>query len=174
MKYLKNLLRCSFGVSVLMSTWAQPLYADIVAAQLTHLDVGYSNNMPTKAKSYDGKERDIERFYKDEQLNISISGYVILDSGTRITLGFDNGFSTSKLNKSNTYRVGVDQIIDLTDNSYLTVSGATERGGNVRPTPCTDQYNREYYCGNLTAWSDFRGPKDEQNYNIGLRYTRRF
>ena len=134
----------------------------IIAAQLVSGEVGYSNGMPTTATSYDGEVRSIERFYEDEQLNISIDGYIILDSYTRVSIGFDNGIDTSKLDRSNQYRIGIDQIMDINDNSYLTFSGSTEIGGNYRETPCLDRYGREYYCGNLTAWSDYEGIKDEQ------------
>jgi hypothetical protein len=28
-------------------------------------------------------------------------------------------------------------------------------GGDTNHKPCLDEYDREYYCGDLTAWSDF-------------------
>ena len=53
------------------------LGACLIAAQLTHGDIGYSNDMPTTATSYDGVERDISEFYEDEQTNFYLGGYIL-------------------------------------------------------------------------------------------------
>ena len=30
----------------------------------------------------------------------------------------------------------------------------------MKHKPCTDSYNRQYFCGNLTAWSDYKDKSD--------------
>ena len=130
--------------------------------------------MPTTATSYDGVERDISKFYEDKQTNLYVDGYIILDTKTKVNIGFDNGIKTNKFKQSNTYKIGVTQAIDITPNSYITIGGSTAFGGNISETPCKDDYDREYYCGNLTAWTDYERQENEQNYNSNITYTWRF
>ena len=46
-------------------------------------------------------------------------------------------------------------------------------GGSLRHKPCLDQYDREYFCGSLTAWSDF--PNKRSPYReSGIKFLYRF
>ncbi len=145
----------------------------ILAAQVTN-GGNYKNNLPTTASSYDGVARDISKFYKDKQINIQGSGYIQLDTDTIVTLGGDNGIKTDKYKKSPTYNVGFRQFVPVSDNSYITFGASTQLGGKESHSPCRDGINREYYCGNLTAWSDFEANENENPYNMFINYTLKF
>ena len=146
----------------------------ILAAQLTAGDVGYSNGMPDVAYSYDNQPRDISRFYQDEQTNFYAEGYVILDTRTRIRIGYDHGIDTQKYDVSKAYTIGVDQAIRIDDNSDWLISGTTTFGGEQRHIPCVDSEGVNYYCGNLTLWSTFKEPEYEQPYEVRITFVHRF
>lgn len=145
----------------------------VVNAQLTNGGV-YSTELPTTATSYDGVERDISRFYTPDNLQFHVSGNIDLASNTRIKLSYDNGLETDKLERDPTLNVGIQQFIEITENSVLALSAGVELGGDVEHTSCKDSYGREYYCGNLTAWSDFKQPKNETDWNVGASYHAKF
>ena len=152
---------CIFGICVL-------------AARLTSLDVAVENNLPTKAMSYDGVERDISEFYKNDDLLVTAGGSLYLDSDTKVDLAFNNGLDTQKLDVSNTYHVGVTQYEKINDDWSITFGASATIGGEESHTPCNDSIDREYYCGNLTAWSDFEEPKHENDYSGFINLTYKF
>ena len=142
---------------------------EVVGARVT--DGGtYNSNLPSVAYSYDGVARDISRFYQDEQTNFYIKGHVTFDTGTRVFLGYNSGIDTAKFDVSKSYNIGIAQIIQ----SNWIVSANATIGGKQRHTICIDKYNRNYYCGDLTAWSDFKEPKHEIPYSASIKYVHRF
>ena len=135
-----------------------------VLAALTSVDV-YEREMPTEAYSYDGKARDISKFYESESDEFSV-GLVAFIDDTRINVNYDNGFTSNKLRIDDTTTVHVTQAIELDDQWSLALTAGASFGGKTRHTACTDGFGREYYCGDLTAWSDFSEPEHEQ-YMMG-------
>lgn len=150
------------------------LGACIIAGRVVSMDMAYTTDMPQYAHSYDGEARMVGHFYDDEQTNFKVKGYVILDTNTKVTLGYDHGVDTAKYDKAKSYTVGVDQLFKLKDNHYLTVGAHTTFGGEVRHTACTDSYGREYYCATLTAFSDLKQKKHKQPYSVGITYKYKF
>lgn len=143
----------------------------LLAAQLTGGDIAYNNTLPKYATSYDGVKRDISELYKDEQINFNLQGYLLFENDTLVSLGYDHGIDTKKYDISKEYTINIRKNIDLNDDWSVIIGGSTKLGGKVRHTPCYDQIDREYYCGNLTAWSDFEQPKHERKYSANITFT---
>ena len=135
---------------------------------------GFMNvDLPKTAGSYDGKVRSIERFYTPESRPYNIGGAIILDS-TLIKVNYNSGIDTEKLDINSSANIQVTQRVKLTDNVSIDATIGTTIGGEVRHTACTDSIGREYFCGSLTAWSDFDAGKHEQPYNGSLKINYRF
>ena len=135
--------------------------------------MGYGNGMPTTATSYDGTERDISRFYEDKQFNYTID-IAAKRADTTYILGYDNGISTAKYSRSGSLRAGINHTFRLSKRSTIDLFGWRQWVGSVNEVPCTDSYNRQYYCGNLTAWSDYQGGSIEDSYKARATYKYRF
>ena len=134
----------------------------------------YRDDLPTVAPSYIGAEYDVSKFYKSRRPQFYGSGHLLFDSQTKIQIGFDNGLNTEKMKRSRRYDVMVTQLFDMTDNSYFSLSVSKSFGGNTKHTPCRDSYSREYYCGSLTAWSDFNQPTTDNPVRGNITYNWRF
>ena len=143
--------------------------ACIMSAQLTALDVGYSNTLDKTAYSYDGEARDISRFYNDKQTNFEIGGYVNIDSDKEVEVYYNNGIQTQKYTKKPTISIAYSQSYDK-----ITLTGSVTKHGESIHTPCYDNFDRQYYCGNLTAWSNNGDINEESNYNFTLNINYRF
>ena len=127
----------------------------------------YSSNLPTTATSYDGVQRDISRFYQDEQTNFHIAGVFATNEGF-LTWGYDNGLDTAKLDVNPTYQLGITKYL----NENISIGFEMEYGGATHNTPCYDQFNREYYCMSLT---EYKGDYDEKATRSGsVKLTYRF
>lgn len=137
----------------------------VLAAQLTGGGVT-DYPMPEVATSYDGKERNVARFYKAERPTFNIEGGILFDTDTLVHIAYDNGYDSQKYDQSRTATVHVTQGFTITDDLSLKVTVGHKFGGDIRESSCTDSYNRQYYCGNLTAWSDYT-PKTKQDYSMG-------
>ena len=149
----------------------------IVAAQLTSLDISSPSSIPMydKARTYDGTVHDVSKFYTKKNNDVSGSGYLILNTNTKVDLGYKAGFESDKYSTSDTYRVGITQLQDIDENSFLTFGASTTIGGKSSHRPCKDSYDREYFCGNLTSWSDHKKEtSNESNHNFNINYTFRF
>jgi len=147
----------------------------ILAARLTSLDVTTNNNLPTVAHSYDGKARSIEQFYKSESPTYSASGDLYLNTNTKVSLGYHSGLDTKKLDVGSTKSIQVSQFKKFTDRLSVIFSAGIRDNGKIDHKPCIDTLNRKYYCGNLTAWSDFKPEeKSDVDYNVGIKLTYKF
>ena len=145
----------------------------IVTAHLTHLDVSNKDALISSAKSYDGIERDVSRFYKPEEKIVSIGGN-IYTRDTKFSIGYNNGIDTMKYDKEDSLSIQVTKVIPISERLRMNISGGTIIGGNESHKSCKDSYNREYYCGNLTAWKDFKYEENNDIYNIGISIKYKF
>ena len=135
---------------------------------------GFMNvDLPKTAGSYDGKERSIEKFYTHESKPFNVGGLLAFDN-TLINIQYNSGIDTDKLDVNQSATINVKQRFNITDNVSIDAVVGTTIGGEVRHTPCTDSIGREYYCGNLTAWSDFEAEDHKQPYNGSLTLNYRF
>ena len=135
---------------------------------------GFMNvDLPKTAGSYDGKVRSIEKFYTPESQPYNIGGLIAFDN-TLINIQYNSGIDTEKLDVNSSANIQVTQRFNLTDNVSIDATIGTTIGGEVRHTSCKDSLGREYFCGNLTAWSDFEEGKTETPYNGKLKVNYRF
>ena len=143
-----------------------------IGVVITSLHVGFAD-LPDEAFSYDGHKQSVERFYDQEVPNILLGGYYS-EGRTTFPFGLDTGTHTSKLD---TYgaSIGAFHTLPIADSNSDITFGAKLSLDYTENRPCIDSYDRKYYCGNLTAWSDLERKTDVQiNPSVSINYTLRF
>ena len=145
---------------------------ELAGIAITSLNLGFAD-LPTTAHSYDGKPRDVSKFYKQTIPNIHLSGYTIIDDNDWIKGSITTGTYTEKMDEYPTINAEWFHNFKLENGWNIATSiGATLNFGTNHRS-CKDDFSREYYCGNLTAWSDFKGNKDATiEPKIGITFTR--
>ena len=139
---------------------------------ITSLNMGFAN-LPDTAYSYDGTERDISRFYYQEIPNVQVGGLAVIDDDTWLDWNIDSGTHTRKLTTGG-ISLGINHNEPITDNTWITMGISTDFN-HISHRPCTDSYDRQYLCTNLTAWSDVNERTiNEFNNEISLRITTRW
>jgi hypothetical protein len=100
---------------------------------------------------------DTSHFYRPDIPQIILSGYAKLDGTNALLFGLDTGFRAQKINISPALMLGLSHRTYLSErrDAQFVVEFAGWLGQSVSHTPCYDSYDRAYYCGNLSAWSDF-------------------
>lgn len=100
---------------------------------------------------------DTGHFYKPAMPQTVLSGFAKLDGSNALLFGFDTGFQAQKINVSPAIMLGLSHRTYLSErrDAQFIFEVAGWLGQSVSHTPCYDSYNRAYYCGNLSAWSDF-------------------
>ena len=160
MKYLIILLSI-FSLSAHAGDW-----------ELTH---GGSYNIDMGAEiaySYDGVARDVSKFYKPTNKQFNVGGYYAFNKyNTLITFDYDNGYNSKKYTIDRSARIGVAHNEQITKDFSIQFTGNYKFGGNDKHIPCLDSHDRQYYCGDLTAWTDAeRNSENEKDYNVGLTF----
>ena len=135
-----------------------------VAAALTG---GGTYDLPTPeiAYSYNGEATDVSRFYEEDNQQFTV-GLGILVENTLVHINYDNGFNSEKLSINESAVIHVTQNVELDDKWSLSLTAGASFGGEQKHSACTDSLGREYYCGDLTAWSDFQAPEQDR-YTTG-------
>ena len=115
---------------------------------------------------------DVSGFYKAAMPQILLSGYYKLDGNNAITWGIDTGFSSQKLSVSPAIMLGISKRWYLSEkrDAQFVFELSGWLGQSVNHTPCYDSFNRAYYCGNLSAWSDFSAPSHANNIYLKVWY----
>ena len=139
-----------------------------IIAGVTALDIYYAD-LPDTAHSYDGEARDISRFYDQDIPNFYIAGNYAIDDNDYISWSLDTGTHTEKLN-TGSISAEWTHIIPINDNWSASGTIGADISFNNH-SPCTDSYNREYLCSNLTAWSDFERNHNEQEIDPKIRVS---
>jgi len=100
---------------------------------------------------------DTTRFYKLDIPQIVLSGYAKLDGSNALLFGLDTGFRAQKITVSPALLLGLSHRAYLSErrDAQFVFELAGWLGQSVSHTPCYDSYDRAYYCGNLSAWSDY-------------------
>ena len=144
---------------------------EVLGIAITSLHIAYSD-LPTTAYSYDGEARDISQFYDQSIPNIYLDGYSQLDNNNWVTWNLDTGTHTDKLDTVG-LGLGINHRIEINNSTDLTLSASTQYSYTGHSS-CSDEYNRKYYCGNLTAFSDIESEQHVFNNQISLRLTTRW
>lgn len=118
----------------------------------------------------------VGKFYQANQLPIFASALVFLSRDEIVQLGFNSGYDSAKLSVTPSVMLGAGRRFYLNESrkSQLVVHGYRWFGAQVTHRPCLDSFNREYFCGNLTAWSDFTWDSRPQSYAAYLVFNRLF
>ena len=119
---------------------------------------------------------DINRFYSSSMPQILVSGFLMLDGSDAITFGIDTGYASPKLKISPSILLGLSKRWFTSEkrDAHFIVEASGWLGQSVSHEPCYDAYNRGYYCGNLSAWSDFTYDAHPTNLYIKLWYEKAF
>lgn len=118
---------------------------------------------------------DISEFYKKSNNRIKVISNFILDKpNTIFSIGFDSGVIAEKIVVQQNLFLGITHAFKVKNKSYMVLSAGSWFGGGIKEYPCYDLFDREYWCQNLTAWSDYN-PKYPKNYNyIDVKYIYKF
>ncbi len=149
--------------------------ACIIAAQI--LDGGtYAEHTPVVAVDTAKVTHNIAHFYKVENHQFNINGYLILNTDTRIDLNYDNGLKSQKRTRSKALTVGITQLSFIDNNSHVVFGVSTKLGGKITETSCTDDsgMDKQFFCNNLATSQPFEQPKYSKNTKISINYEHKF
>lgn len=125
---------------------------------------------PSAVRSYSKTvEYDVSHFYQPDKLQLNmIVHYAGRLAGEIISFGFDTGFSAEKITLKPALFAGYTRAFQVAKSTHISVSMGGWFGGKVSHKPCRDDFEREYYCPTLTAWSDYHQPGErlQRYYNV--------
>lgn len=117
----------------------------------------------------------IQDFYTaTNQRQHLISNFVIPNTNTLISIGYDSGSRAPKISTSNSFFLGLSTFKKINSNSAIFLMLGGWRKERISEQPCLDSYDREYWCPNLTAWSDYKPILVTPLRFAEVRYERRF
>ena len=120
--------------------------------------------------------QNVNNFYKPNSPELIVTGIYKIDSDNILSFGFNTGYNSSKLHVSPSFLIGAAKRFYTSSkkDSHFVVEGNYWHGSNVTHHPCLDSYDREYFCGSLTAWSDFNYDHHPDSYNVKIWYEKLF
>ncbi len=149
--------------------------ACVVASQI--LGGGtYTEQTPTISIDAANVVHDVSRFYKVKNQQFNLNGYFILDTDTRIDLGYDNGLNSEKRTRSKALTVGVTQLVFIGNDSHLTFGASTKLGGRAVDISCTDDsgMDKQFFCDNLATIQPFEQKKHDRGTKVSINYEHKF
>lgn len=117
---------------------------------------------------------NVADFYRFRQRNLQRMTVVVTFSeriGLRASM--TTGAKAAKLTIGPRVVLGLIGSMPLSAGRSVSAEVFGSLGGSLRHKPCLDQYDREYFCGSLTAWSDFpnkQSPYRESGIKLIYRY----
>ena len=142
-----------------------------------------ANDKPIMARqmsacsAYDGSVcQSVNEFYKPKAPEFIFTGLYKINGDNILTFGTNTGYDSSKLSVSPSFMIGgaTRYYLNEKKDSHLIFEGSYWFGSSVSHKPCLDSYDRQYFCGNLTAWSDFKYDQHPDSYNVKLWYEKVF
>jgi hypothetical protein len=103
-----------------------------------------------------------------------ISNFVIPNTKALISIGYDSGSRAEKILISKTFFIGLSAYKRLDPKSAIFFMAGGWQKEKITEKPCVDEYDREYWCPNLTAWSDYKPLTTPPLRFAEVRYERRF
>lgn len=118
----------------------------------------------------------VGKFYQSSRIPIFASALVFLNRDEIVQLGFNSGFNSAKLTVTPSIMLGAGQrfYVNKSRTSQIVLHGYRWFGGRVTHRPCLDSFDREYFCGNLTAWSDFTWDAHPKSYAVYFVFNKVF
>ena len=142
-----------------------------------------ANDKPIMARQlstcsiYDGTVcQNINSFYKPAAPELILTGMYKINGDNILSFGINTGYSSQKLSVSPSFLIGGAMRFYTSEkkDSHFILEGNYWFGSSVTHRPCLDSYERQYFCGNLSAWSDFQYDRHPESYNIKLWYEKLF
>lgn len=156
-----------FGISgVYLSSWVAAVNDRTLMRRLSETCSGYDATVC----------RELGDFYKPSASQLIMTGFYRVDSNNILSFGVNSGFASQKLSVSPSFLIGgATRFYTSKDkDSHFIFEGNYWLGSKVKHKPCFDSYDREYFCGNLTAWSAFNYDHRPSSYNIKIWYVKAF
>ncbi len=113
-------------------------------------------------------------FYKPKTPQTIVSGYYFFNKNDALILGLNTGYNSPKLIIQPSIALGYSSRIELDRSKQVVIEGTKWLGGSIEHKPCVDSFDREYYCGNLSAWSDFHYQSNINSYSMRVMYQWKF
>jgi hypothetical protein len=135
------------------------------------------NAQPKVTSEYDETSNAYEmtRFYTSgKQRQHLISNFAIPNTNAFISIGYDSGSRAEKISVSKTFFVGFSAYKKLDSKAAIFFMAGGWQKERINEQPCIDEYDREYWCPNLTAWSDYKPFSVTPLRFAEVRYERRF
>ncbi len=167
MKHQIDSVQPKFGISgVYLSSWVATVNDRPLMGRLTETCSGYDLSVC----------QNLGDFYKPSAYQFIMAGFYRVDSDNILAFGVNSGFASQKLTVSPSFLIGgATRFYTSKDkDSHLILEGNYWFGSKVAHKPCLDSYDREYFCGNLTAWSEFNYDHRPDSYNIKIWYVKVF
>ena len=116
------------------------------------------------------------QFYQTRVPQILLSGVYKFNGNDALLFAFDSGFRSSKLNVEPGLLLGLSKRWFVTEerNSQIVMEASGWFKQSVTHTPCYDSFQREYECGNLSAWSDFSYDPHPSNFYFKIWFDHAF
>ena len=132
---------------------------------------------PRVTSAYDSTSAsyEITPFYASKSSRTRwVVNYFIPSTSILLSAGYDSGSDADKITVNASKFFGLSTFWRLSTQSaaYLIVGAWDQQ--DVTERPCIDSYDREYWCANLTAWSDHVQLESAQFNFIQLKYELRF
>lgn len=140
-------------------------------------DVTLMERPDTVCSSYDsGLCYNVKKFYSPHIPQVSITGLFALDGSTMLQWGINTGFDSEKLTVSPSIMLGLAKRFYFSDarDSHIIFEASDWFGGSVKHRSCTDDFNRQFFCGTVSAWSDFSYDSRPQSTFLKVTYEKAF
>ena len=133
---------------------------------------------PSKVASiYDSTSTsfDVTPFYTAQNIRAHlILNYFIPDTPILLSVGYDTGSKAQKISISSTRFIGLSSYKRINSNSAIFFMMGGWQREIITETPCVDSYEREYWCANLSAWSDHTPLAPSAFRFIDIKYEFKF
>jgi len=114
---------------------------------------------------------NISDFYKTKNTRQRwVLNYLETDTRWLLSFGYDSGAQADKLSIQPSVFLGLAKNFELRRDHHLMFSWGQWFGGKVTERPCLDAYDREYWCPNLSAWSERPGLDTSPGKYYELKY----
>lgn len=115
-------------------------------------------------------------FYTPHMPQAGVTGIFALDGSTMLQWGVNTGFDSAKLTVSPAIMLGLAKRFYLTEDraSHIVFEASEWIGGAVKHRPCLDNFDRQYFCGTVSAWSDFSYDSRPRSGFLKLTYEALF
>jgi hypothetical protein len=97
---------------------------------------------------------EVGKFFRANNNRLSLIANWGSSAGTIWSIGFDSGYKSQKLKLNHSLFLGATKSWQAKKNQTITLGLGAWLGGGVSESPCMDDYDRQYSCSSLIAWSD--------------------